>query len=126
MGFRIDTIVCSLRTLKQKEGKHSMFGFLALIAVAAAISWAICVSSRREIYHGPASAIPNNMPHYSATTRTLFVVPHRGHPELPSSSLVAELPKANYEALFANKLAIVPVNVSVVKSLCSGVRAYIV
>ena len=103
-----------------------MFGFLALLAVAAAIGWAICVASRREIYRGPASAIPNNMPHYSATTRTVFVVLHRELPELQSASLVAELPKAKCEALFANKLAIVPVNVSVVKSLCSGVRTYIV
>lgn len=104
-----------------------MFGFLALLAVAAAICWAVCVASRRELYRGPASAIHNNMPHYSATTRTVFVVLHRELPELPSASLVAELPLAKCEALFAgNKLRIVPVNVSVVKSLCSGVRTYIV
>ena len=103
-----------------------MFGFLALLAVAAAICWAVCVASRRELYRGPASAIHNNMPHYSATTRTVFVVLHRELPEVPLS-LVAELPLAKCEALFAgNKLRIVPVNVSVVKSLCSGVRTYIV
>ena len=103
-----------------------MFGFLALLAVAAAICWAVCVASRRELYRGPASAIHNNMPHYSATTRTVFVVLHRELPELPSS-LVAELPLAKCEALFGGKkMRIAPVNVSVVKSLCSGVRAYIV
>ena len=104
-----------------------MFGFLALLAVAAAIGWAICVASRRELYRGPASAIHNNMPHYSTTTRTVFVVLHGEHPQLPSASLVAELPTAKCDALFAgNKLAIKPVTVSVVKSLCSGVRTYIV
>ncbi len=103
-----------------------MFGFLALLAVAAAICWAVCVASRRELYRGPASAIHNNMPHYSATTRTVFVVLHSEVPEVPYS-LVAELPLAKCDALFGgNKMRIVPVNVSVVKSLCSGVRTYIV
>jgi hypothetical protein len=104
-----------------------MFGLLALLAVAAAIAWAVCAASRRELYRGPASAIYNNMPHYSATTRTIFVVLHREVPELQSASLVAELPLAECEALFAgNKMRIVPVDVSVVKSRCSGVRTYIV
>ncbi len=104
-----------------------MLGFLALLALAAAIAWAACVASRREVYRGPASAIHNNMAHYGDTTRTVFVVLHRELPELPSASLVAELPKAKCDALFAgNQLAIKPVTVSVVKSLCSGVRTYIV
>ena len=76
-----------------------MFGLLALLAVAAAIAWAICAASRRELYRGPASAIYNNMPHYSATTRTIFVVLHREVPELQSASLVAELPLAKCNEL---------------------------
>ncbi len=104
-----------------------MFGLLALLAVATAIGCAVCAASRRELYRGPASAIYNNMPHYSATTRTIFVVLHREVPELQSASLVAELPLAKCNELFAGKkIGSVPVTVSVVKSLCTGARAYIV
>lgn len=103
-----------------------MFGFLALLAVAAAICWAVCVASRRELYRGPASAIHNNMTHYSATTRTVFVVLHRELPEVPLT-LVAELPLSKCNELFVGKkIGSMPVTVSVVKSLCSGVRTYIV
>ena len=86
-----------------------------------------CTLTRQEVYRGPASAMCNNMPHYSAGTRTVFIVPPDRIPGIELGQLLAEVPIEQHERMFGrNKLAIVPVTISVCNGPWYGVSTEIV
>ena len=78
---------------------------LAIISVIAAPSFKCKV-----IYEGEAHAMPNEMPHYSKTTRTVFIVFGDQLPEHPILVADVSLEKA---AAIAKASPVAPVHVVV-------------
>jgi len=78
-----------------------------VIAFIALTAWLITLFSDEVIYQGPASLIVNNFEHYSATHRTLSVVPHQPIPALVGKSgiFVATVTRAEAELYAKEQIA---------------------
>jgi hypothetical protein len=71
----------------------------AALAFAALILLVLWLASDRTVYKGHAQAMPNKMPHYSKTTRTVFILV--GDKVPGCETMVAEVPLSTAASIAA-------------------------